>query len=156
MRSSAVIIPLLIVIGAAVIGGLYLSRNRLGYPLDSWLSNTVSWLNTGGSNFEEGNQPAATETPTPTVPVGQVLEIPLEITRPADGASVTQAKLMVGGVTALGADVLINDQEVTADSSGKFSTVITLDEGENTIVVTANDSNGNYAEKEITVTLTSA
>ena len=50
--------------------------------------------------------------------------------------------------------MFVNESETKADSSGNFSATLTLDEGENYILVVANDSSGNYAEKEFTITYT--
>lgn len=76
----------------------------------------------------------------------------LEVTNPVDGSSVSNPTLGLSGKTEANAEVFINESELTADSAGNFSTTITLDEGENIIVVTASDNEGNYAEKSITVT----
>jgi len=88
---------------------------------------------------EEANIPRATE-------------ITLTITSPSDGATVTSATVTVKGKTAPRAEVFINDVSTVADANGNFSANITLDEGENPIVIFANDADGNVAEKEITVT----
>jgi hypothetical protein len=46
----------------------------------------------------------------------------------------------------------VNDKELVADGNGDFSQGITLEEGDNPIIVVANDANGTVGEKEITVT----
>lgn len=79
-------------------------------------------------------------------------QISLNIISPQDGAVVTSASVTASGKTVPKADVIINDIELKANAQGNFSTTIILDEGENTITVVANDENGNFAEKEITVT----
>lgn len=61
----------------------------------------------------------------------------------------------VAGKTMAGADVAINDLDLKADAQGDFSAQVTLDEGENIINVVVNDDQGNYAEKEFTVTYNS-
>ena len=91
---------------------------------------------------EEANIPRATE-------------ITLTITSPSDGATVTASSLTVKGKTAPWAEVFVNDIGTVADANGNFSAKLTLDEGENPIVVFANDADGNVAEKEITVTYNS-
>ena len=87
------------------------------------------------------------ETPVPTVS-----DISLVVNSPAKGAVVKRANLTVSGKTIARAEVVVNDVETIADTKGNFSVNIFLDEGENTIVVVANDSDGNYAESELTVT----
>lgn len=89
-----------------------------------------------------------------TEAVNQTVEhaIALTVTDPADGSQVEAASLTVQGKTVPNADVFVNDTEVKANASGVFSAKITLAEGENPIMVVANDADGNAAEKEITVT----
>ena len=75
----------------------------------------------------------------------------LDVQRPSNGATVADSKLVVSGITEAKAEVFINESELTADSQGKFSITIILEEGENIIVITVSDDEGNYAEKEFTV-----
>jgi hypothetical protein len=77
----------------------------------------------------------------------------LTITSPTDGTTVSSANFNVIGKTTPGSEVFVNDKETKADTGGNFSVNITVDEGENVIVVAANDPEGNYIEKEIKVTL---
>lgn len=60
----------------------------------------------------------------------------------------------VTGKTSPFAEVFINDQTVKADKDGNFSLKISLDEGENQVLVSANDSDGNVAEQNLTVNVT--
>lgn len=94
-------------------------------------------------------------TPVYSTETGSVTsdKISLEVTSPADGAKLTSATTTVKGKTAPMADVFINDKETKADSNGNFSLSLSLDEGENQIVVIVNDSLGNSAEKDILVTV---
>jgi len=80
----------------------------------------------------------------------------LSVLEPANNAVVANAQILIRGKTAPNAEVFINEKELLADDSGNFSTTLTLDEGENLIIVTANDSGGNMAEKELTVTYNAA
>lgn len=73
----------------------------------------------------------------------------LEVTSPVNGATVSDPTLVVSGKTESNAEVFINEIELTADSQGNFSTTITLEEGENVVVITVSDDDGNYAEKEL-------
>jgi len=83
--------------------------------------------------------------------VSRSTSITLTVSAPADNTTVTSSNLVVRGKTVAGAEVFINDAETKADGNGNFSATITLDEGENYILVVANDAAGNYSEKEITV-----
>jgi hypothetical protein len=93
--------------------------------------------------------PSAKALPSP---IPTVAQIPLTVTSPISGSFVTSAAVTVKGKTTPKAEVFINDSQVVADAQGNFSVPITLDEGENTIVVTANDATGNYSEQDITIT----
>jgi len=88
---------------------------------------------------------------TPTAPTA-IEQIKLTLTSPADKATVTASALTISGETVPNADVIINELELKANTAGKFSGKLTLVEGENPIVITAVDANGNYVEKEISVT----
>lgn len=70
---------------------------------------------------------------------------------PSDQSTVTSPYITLRGKTSAGAEVFINDRETTSDAQGNFSVQITLDEGENPIMIVANDVNGNVGETEITI-----
>jgi len=95
--------------------------------------------------------PAKTLPQTPTAQT-TIEQIKLTVTSPADKATVTASALTISGETVPNADVIINELELKANTAGKFSGKLTLVEGENPIVITAVDANGNYVEKEISVT----
>ncbi len=79
----------------------------------------------------------------------------LDVFTPKDGDTLSDSFVVVKGKTAANASVSINDSDVKADAQGNFLTKIDLDEGENIINVSANDNQGNYAEKELTVMMQS-
>lgn len=81
--------------------------------------------------------------------------IPLTITSPENGAKLTSTNVSVKGKTVPNAEVFVNDAEGTADANGNFSISIGLEEGENQIIINANDEKGNVAEKVLTVTISS-
>lgn len=89
---------------------------------------------------------AAKETGTVTS-----TKISLIVTSPKDGDTLGSTNATVIGKTAPSADVFVDDQSGKADSNGNFSISLGLDEGSNQIVVSANDSNGNAAEQDLTV-----
>lgn len=90
---------------------------------------------------------------TPVVNGGAILasEITLTITSPTNGATVTTATTVVRGKTKPNAEVFVNDEDTIADANGNFSVTLSLDDGENPIVVSANDADGNIAERELSV-----
>jgi hypothetical protein len=79
----------------------------------------------------------------------------LTVLSPVSGTTVNSPNIKVTGKTAPKAEVFINDLELLADNSGNFFANLTLEEDENSIFISANDENGNFAEKEIVVNLRS-
>lgn len=75
----------------------------------------------------------------------------MELISPVDDSTVNNPSLNVTGKTEANAEVFINENELKADLSGNFSTTLTLEEGENIIVITAGDDEGNFAEKSLTI-----
>jgi len=127
-----------------VLIGVYLIKSQ----------NAGTQKNQAGKNQDVQRQETPVETQNNVdVTTAPVSQISLEISQPADKATVNSAALNVAGKTVPGADVFVNDRQTKAAADGSFSVGITLDEGENSIVIVANDSQGNYAEKELTVTL---
>ena len=82
-----------------------------------------------------------------------VAQITLTVTDPKNQAVVSFSPIVVKGKTIANAQVFVNDAETKADSSGYFSVTLPIDEGENEIIVVANNDNGEYAEQSMVVTL---
>lgn len=80
-------------------------------------------------------------------------EIPLEIRSPKDSQLLSGVTVTVSGKTVPNADVSVNDTYLKSDGNGEFSVVVTLEEGDYEITVTANDENGNFAEKSVNILL---
>jgi len=97
------------------------------------------------------NLPDKTSVTVKNVPAVIASEIALEITSPQTSITVNTSSVLVQGKTLPLADVFVNDTETKADNLGRFSVNLILDEGDNDITVLANDSVGNYAEKELIV-----
>lgn len=72
----------------------------------------------------------------------------------ASEAAVTTPKVKIAGRTAPGAEVFVNEIELTADEKGNFEVFYSLEEGENYILVVANDEGGDFAEEELVVVYT--
>lgn len=85
-------------------------------------------------------------------PVKSVAEIALSISAPQSGGSVSTVTVAVKGKTSPKAEIFANEAEGLADANGNFSLTVALDEGENSIIVTAVDANGKVAEKEVLIT----
>ena len=86
------------------------------------------------------------------VPVSLEKGMTLTLSSPQTGSTVSSSLVLVSGKTGANAEVFVNDGQTKADAAGNFSLKLNLDEGENTISVSTNDADGNYAEKEINVT----
>jgi hypothetical protein len=70
----------------------------------------------------------------------------LSVTEPVDSTTINGDTVTVQGTTTPGATVSVNDNVVTADSTGAFSTNVSLDAGPNAIDVIATDNNNNQGE----------
>lgn len=80
----------------------------------------------------------------------------IEITKPTDAQSVTDAQVVLEGKTQVGNKVTVNGNEVTVDKKGQFASEVPLNEGNNQIKVTAESAGGKKNEKDISVTRTGA
>lgn len=77
--------------------------------------------------------------------------IELNIIEPKNESVASVSSILVKGKTVPNADVFVNEIELKAGKDGNFSTAFPLYEGDNSILVSANDESGNYSEKEIIV-----
>ncbi len=75
----------------------------------------------------------------------------LSLSSPLNGSTVKSAEIQVVGKTVPDADVFVNEIDAKADKNGNFSVKYTLEEGENYLVVGANDDQGNFQETDLTV-----
>ena len=107
---------------------------------------------TGESSTPVNTSTLTTTASTPvTSPLGTTSGtlksgLPLSITEPTDSATINGDTVNVQGTTTPGATVSVNDNVVTADSTGAFSTNVNLDAGPNAIDVIATDDNNNQGE----------
>lgn len=92
-------------------------------------------------------QPKKTEV----TEVPAVNQIKLVVLTPKDKAIVKTSSVKVTGQTVPNADVAINELNIKSDAKGNFSANLTLSEGDNPIVVSAFDADGNTSEQEITI-----
>lgn len=75
----------------------------------------------------------------------------LEITEPSDSSTTNNQEIRVKGNTDKETYIHINDSPVVVDASGNFETLIRLKDGDNQIVITAQDIAGNMETKTINV-----
>lgn len=139
----------LIVAIVLVGGGIYLySKKKAGsLPITQTQTQTQTQTET---------QPLNKETALSESNIAARNEITLTLISPVNNSSISTPTVTVTGKTSMYAEVSVNDISLKADKSGNFSTPIVLDEGENIIVVVANDEDGNAAEQQVTVTYTGA
>jgi hypothetical protein len=133
-----IVIILIVAVGAIMVAGKKspAPREQSGSTTEITTSATSSSPETSPAPLAEGNQKLSM----------------LSVTSPADKSTVTSPTVTVRGKTAPNADVFVNDAEAKADANGSFAVSVTLDEGENPIVISVNDADGNYAEQELSVT----
>jgi hypothetical protein len=74
----------------------------------------------------------------------------LEVSSPENGVTVAKGVVEVTGKTVPGAEVFVNEAQVKVDKDGNFRQKVTLQEGENFILITAGNEVGD-AEIERTV-----
>jgi hypothetical protein len=114
----------------------------------------VSNMQTGDTQSSASRPTRAPALPTQANAAADIMtqkDPNLTIIAPTPNAVVNTATITVRGKTFPNADVFVGDEELQADAHGMFSTTVTLDEGENSILVSANDEDGDAAEQEIMV-----
>jgi hypothetical protein len=148
------IIPFAVAVIIVLAVGFYLFTSKISKNPGSGTLTTENTQNVSPTGVVPPNgtsTESAKVTPTPNVN-----QITLTVTAPADNATVTSPNLTVRGVTKPGAEVSVNETDVVANGNGNFSANITLEEGDNYIVVVAVDVDGQVAEAELTATYTPA
>jgi len=142
------------VVGLAVLvlagGYLWLKNEKVGK--ESWLrepTDRSSTLNNFGSLVEKAKEVASSVMGNKTT--SKANNFLLEISSPKNGEVVKQNKVTVKGKTIPGAEVFVNDQQVSLDNTGNFSAAVSLDEGENFIIVSAGNERG---DKEVEIGVT--
>jgi hypothetical protein len=143
MNKKGILIVIIILI-VVLLGLVYLLRT--GKYSNGGVAGVMSTLQNVVSSSSPTSSPQAQEVGTVTS-----TKIALTVTSPKDGDTLGSTNITVTGKTSPNADVFVDDQSGKADSNGNFSISLGLDEGSNQIVVSANDSNGNAAEQDLTV-----
>ena len=75
----------------------------------------------------------------------------ISVTQPKDGDVIHSSSVVVQGRTDAGAELTINDQPVTVDSSGSFSQSVSLTSGQKELSFVAKNSFGKTSTKQVTV-----
>lgn len=149
-KGNALLIVLVLVLLLGAAGYFLYSQGYLAKYLPQGQTAQTDVFNYAASG---SNQQSSGSNQASTDEVGNVSSknIDLTVNYPADGSTLTSSTINVTGTTTPGADVFVNDQAGKADPNGNFSIKITLDEGQNGLVVIANDANGNVAERDLSV-----
>ena len=129
-----------------ILGGLLIYLTMLPpeeKDLYTYKTNAATTLDTTENENEQYN--------AEEVGSAQKIELMLNVSEPNNKSVITSSPVTVKGQTAPNASVFINELELQADKQGFFSAPLNLEEGINYIIVVANDIDGNFAEKELTV-----
>jgi hypothetical protein len=123
--------------------------NEVEVAQDGTFSTTVE-LDYGENTIVVSATAEGEEPVTRTVTITRVLA--LEITSPEDNTEVTESPILIKGtVSDPLATVTVNDREVEVAEKGGFSTTVSLDQGDNTISVSATVDGQEPVTKTVTV-----
>ncbi len=126
----------------------------VGIVLGTIVAISIWFVKTGRVNFNFAVPLTKTVT-TPTPKNSQPVPFTLLISQPNDGMVVKEQKITVTGKTAGSGRVLVSqnsqDTVVLADKDGLFKASITLDEGDNEIIVTSFSAIGETKQQSLTV-----
>jgi lipopolysaccharide export system protein LptA len=123
--------------------------NEVEVAQDGTFSTTVE-LDYGENTIVVNATAEGEEPVTRTVTITRVLA--LEITSPEDNAEVTESPILIKGtVSDPLSTVTVNDREVEVAEKGGFSTTVSLDQGDNTITVSATVDGQEPVTKTVTV-----
>lgn len=132
-----IVVALVLVVGIVGLGGYFIYNLKILNPSTPRNDYALESVKVEGANESKSTSD----------------KISLNIISPKNNDVVKSRNVVVTGKTASGAEVFINDQSVKADSNGNFSLTLTLDEGENVVVVAANDEEGNVIEQTFSVNI---
>lgn len=139
-------LSILIIFVLIGIGGFFYFNSRLTLSKQQKeMGNIINTIGNSLSGQESASKMSAVET-----------DLQIQNISPSDHSTVTSPYITLRGKTVAGAEVFVNDNETVADSQGNFSVQLTLDEGENPIMIVANDASGSVGEAEITITYEAA
>jgi outer membrane lipoprotein-sorting protein len=143
-KSNLKIVPFAL-IGLILVLGFMVFYSKLNKSKTSYIAPSPKITVTNEfsqiSNTQTASNTPATEN-----------KFPFQVTSPANKSVVKSAQVTVKGKTAANAEIYLNEIDSKADANGNFSVNYTLDEGENYLVVGANDENGNNSEVELDIT----
>ena len=141
---STILLYTCIAIVVVAAGGFFILKNQ-----KAKIASTQKEMVSESSQETEKTPPKDSDT---AAMVTKIAQITLTVSSPANNSTVRTAKVTVKGKTLAKAEVFANEAEGVADAAGNFSLPVNLDDGDNEIIITAVDSDGNVAETVVTVT----
>jgi hypothetical protein len=111
----------------------------------------VALDNEGSNNLLVTATDKAGNFVTTTVTVVRDTMVSLKIDGPINGTHTKNESVLVSGITDPKATVVINDLTIVTGSNGKFSTLVNLTLGDNTIAISTVDDLGNKASGSVLI-----
>jgi len=150
MRKSKVVMPLigfLMIVTGLTAAWVFSSNRETAFPTSLEVERepgeepTVE--PTVATAISPGATPSGTKIPTPSLAKSKIeIAFFLELLSPEDGMIVNIARIEVKGRTIPGSEVFVNEEQVYPDQAGNFRKEVVLQEGENYILVTAGNGEG--------------
>lgn len=128
--------------------------HRIEPDKDGNITLTIDNLNVGNNKVQLKGKSSKTDklrVSNVSNVVYTVSKPTIEITEPQDGARTVRSEITVSGKVGEDIEVKVEGIPVVVSSSGNFSTLVKLKEGENKIHITSSDQSGNTDSKELTV-----
>lgn len=125
-------------------------NSKMDFTVDSLSLSTGT--NTVKARFAKGDK---TSSFTQDFLVNYFTDKPkLDISQPNDGQTFTKAdkNITVSGNTDPDNTITVNSFRAIVDSSGKFNYILQLNDGDNNIIITAQNSAGGSTQKQLKVT----
>ncbi len=128
-------------------------RKTIATSVEDSFNEKISGLKQGQNEIyiKATNTKAKQERKSEVFPVEYKKKLELELKEPQEGATIRTEDVKVIGTTDKDTTVQVNNHPAVVDSSGTFEATIRLKEGENTLVIEAEDLAGNTQKKEIKV-----
>jgi len=127
----------------------------------SFIAVVIGLVVAGGAFFIYQSTKVIPPYKVPTITLQKTTPTPapgvlLTIDQPVDESVIETRTITVSGKTVPGATIIVNagsdDEVVTPSTTGDYSLTLTIASGENEIVVTSIDTQGDETTKTITVT----
>ena len=80
---------------------------------------------------------------------GASSQIRLSLTYPTDGMTIHNNQYELYGLTAPGASVTVNGQDIPVQANGSFKSLVSVDPGQNVTYIVAQQEDGKYSTKKI-------